>query len=89
MLGRIIAGVGYPSYPYSILCHHPLKGRTPAQCRMTFVLAQNFYVHVQGDSNSKDARLSRFAAALPLQERHKRALVQQAAQKNLDIHNYG
>ena len=44
---------------------------------------------LQSDETARDARLSRFAAALPLQDRHKRALVQQSVERNMESRNFG
>ena len=37
---------------------------------------------------SQMAQLGRFAAAIPLQDRHRRALVQSAAARNMEVGNY-
>ena len=40
-------------------------------------------------SQETGARLQRFAAALDLDDKHKRALVQSAAARNMEVGNYG
>ena len=47
---------------------------------------------MQGQAKSTPAQmalLGRYAAAIPLQERHRRALVQSAAACNMAVANYG
>lgn len=44
---------------------------------------------LQGENPDKAPSLSRFAAALNLQEKHKHALVQNAAHINMEAGNYG
>ena len=50
------------------------------------------WVFLQNQAKSSPAQmalLGRYAAAIPLQERHRRALVQSAAAGNMAVANYG
>ena len=53
------------------------------------IAEQAVYVQVAGQaSRERGAKLTRYAAALPLDANHKRALVQSAAARNMEVGNY-